>query len=473
MKVFIGALVVLLATTGAGADPGLDVVLIVDRSTSMAPHAQLTAPMLRLSADLLARNARAYGVEHRMAIVGFGSSASVEMPFTRVGSDDVASQIARLQSRFQGDTDVLSAFVAAGGLFRSIPVDPARRRSIVVLTDGVPYVRAADMRRYDAVLRQYVATQLAASGITLDILLIARERGAQRDAFWRSVSGRVHPVDRAPADVLATAHAVLTQLAGTASAESAPSKTIAGADSIVVPPYLEVIVFDVFRSAAGTSVEIVPPHGARGIHKGAAGVEEARMGDVLTTLVVARPEPGHWLIRKSRGDSRVRVRSQQFFPRGVLLLPDDDEVIASDRVRIAYRVLDGADRPIRELPGYPLSLRLTLTGPGGSKAAVPMTRDSDFAPATFHSADGANCTKPGRYWTDAHVMTMDAERRPLEVFRDRWSGFTVTAPATAPLNATAATALPKIAPSRLPVWLLAAAGGVLIAVRAMLRRRKT
>lgn len=465
----------MLLSTSAWAEPGLDVALIVDRSRSMSRHARLAPSLLRLSVDLLGRNAEAHRVEHRIAVIGFASAATVDVPFASIREkrSPVADRIGGLSSVHRGETDVLSALIAAGRLFRSLPPDPARRRAIVLMTDGVPYVRGADMRSYAAELRRYVETHMAASAVSIDVLLLTGSAASHHDALWRSLTPGVHDAGHSPAGVLAAAHAVITRLVGTSSAESAPSKTTSGFDFLIVPPYLEMIVFDIFRSSADAAVQVFPPDSSLPVRDGVDGVEAVRLSDALSTLAVTRPRPGQWLIRKSHAGSRVRVRSQQFFPRGLLLQPDPAGITAAnDRVLIAYQVLDGAERPIRELPDYPLALMVTLVKPDGTKVSVTMERDA--ASATFRSTEEARCTLPGRYWTDVRVTTADVEGRSLDVFRDRWSGFTVAASGAAPAQVAAMLPPPVVRSSRSPVWpVVIVAGGLLAIAAVILQRRKT
>lgn len=476
VKALLGVALLFAVSTSVWAAPGLDVALIVDRSRSMSRHAQLAPSLLRLSVELLERSAEAYGVEHRIAVISFGSSANIDVPFTGIRKESraVAHRIDALSSVHGGETDILSGLVAAEGLFRSLARDPTRRRAIVLMTDGVPYVRGADMQRYTAELHRYVETHLAAHAVSIDVLLLTATGVSHHDALWRSLTHGVHDAGRAPADVLAAGHAVLTQLVGTPSAESALSKTTSGVDSLIVPPYLEMIVFDIFRSSADATVDVFPPDRSSPIREGVDGVETVRISDALTTLAVTRPRPGEWLIRKSRPGSRVRVRSQHFFPRGVLLQPDPSGMTAAnDRVRIAYRVLDGAERSIREMPEYPLALRVTLARPDGTTVAVPMERDERMGPTTFRSTEDARCNVPGRYWTDVRVTTTDVEGRPLDVFRDRWSGFTVAASGSPRAQAAAMSPSPVVRSSRSLLWpVVSVTGGVLV-IAAILQRRKT
>jgi hypothetical protein len=422
----------LFMSTAASAAPGLDIALLIDRSTSMAHRSRNQDVLLRMMLDLLARNAEANRVDHRIAVISFGSAARVDVPFTSVGGDQTRLRglLAKLRYEDLGDTDVLEAFVVAEKLFRGLPVNPERRRAIVLLTDGVPYVRGVNPATYRTNLRTFVTSHLAGGGITIDVLLL----DSRKSAMWSELA-RVALAGSAPEQFLPQAHGVIARLAGTRTAESAPAKTNPAIDTLVVPPYLEIIVFDIFRASRNAAVEIFPPGSARPIRAGVDGIMSLPVGDVLATLVVPRPAAGAWTIRKSRPDARVRVLSQQFFPRGVLLYPAETETLRRcDGVPLAYRVLDSRGHPIEELRDYALSLDVTLAGPNGGSSSVMMNRDPALGPAGFRSARDPLCPLPGRYWTDIRVTAVDASGHRLEVFRDRWSGFSVGATDCGPVS---------------------------------------
>jgi hypothetical protein len=409
----------------ASAAPGLDIALLIDRSTSMAHRSRDQDVLLRMTLDLLARNAEANRVDHRISVISFGSAARVDVPFTSAGGDQARLRrlLAKLHYKDLGDTNVLDAFVVAEKLFRGLPANTDRRRAIVLLTDGVPYVRGVSPAAYRTNLRTFATTRLAGEGITLDVLLL----NSRKSEMW-SAFARVTPAGSAPDEFLPRAHGVIARLAGTRTAESAPAKTNPAIEVLVVPPYLEIIVFDIFRASRNATVDIFPPGSTRAIRAGVDGTMSLPVGDVLATLVVPRPAAGEWTIRKSRPNARVRVLSQQFFPRGVLLRPTETETLRRcDAVPLAYRVLDGRGHPIEELREYALSLDVTLAGPNGASRSVAMNRDPVLGLGAFRSAHDPSCPLPGRYWTDVRVTAVDAGGRRLEVFRDRWSGFSVGA----------------------------------------------
>ena len=197
-----------------------------------------------------------------------------------------------------------------------------------------------------------------------------------------------------------------------------------GKDLLIVPPYLDVMVLDVFSASADARVEIFPPGRTTPLRSGTDGVERLGIGQEMSTLTVPRPQPGVWIVRKTRPDTRVRIASHLFFPRGVLVEPSLRQKLGQhDRLSLVYRLLDREGKVLIEPPGYELSLALSLVRPDGLAQRLLMTRGSG---AEFRSPP-VDLSLPGHYWTDVRVTTFDAEKRPLEVLRDRWSGFTVAA----------------------------------------------
>lgn len=419
-------LALLLIAGAAHAAPGLDLAILVDRSSSMVGRSAFQDVLLQMTVDLLARSAEASRAEHRIAVIGFGSAATVDVPLTLIRRDQPAlrSRLAALHYEDRGETDVLAALRLAEGLFRQLPQLPDRRRAIVLLTDGVPFVHGIPSWRSHMQLRAFIEKDLAKENISLDVLLL----DGRNAGFWAGLA-HVTLAESVAERLLPQAHALIGRLAGTRTAEGTPSKSDAATEMLVVPPYLEMIVFDVVRGSAGSAVAIVPPGATQPIDGRSAGVTEVAVGTVLTTFAVPHPAAGEWLIKKSDSAARVRVLSQQFFPRGTLLHPAaGDRAAPCDRVAVTYRLLDGRGKPLRELPEYALSLHLALATPHGATRSIPMQRDPLLGAGGFRSMTDAACDHAGRYWTEVRVTAVDAHGRRLEVFRDRWSGFSVAPP---------------------------------------------
>jgi hypothetical protein len=466
----------LVAAASTEAGEGLDLVVVIDRSTSMNGERHAGTLLPRMAVDLLARNAAANRVEHRLAVISFGSSATIDVPFTLVRADGLPRlrrPVAELPRHGGGSTDVLAALVTARGLFEPLPANSARRRAIVLFTDGVPYVRGVDMNAYRADLQRYVTADLVQAGIVLHVLLAQPDESAHDASLWRAVTREVHPGGRTADRLLAEGHGAIARLAGTQTAAGATSKSAAADEVLVVPPYLETVVFDIFRASPDATVDVFPPGSSTPIRGGAGGVESIHVGDVLATLVVPQPIPGEWVIRKSHADARVRILSQQFFPRGLLVEPSAEEPPQQhDSIALAYHVLDSSGRLIEELRGYTFALDLTLTKPDGVSAVMAMQRPS-AGTAIFRSTSKAQCDLPGRYWTDVRISVIGGDGRRFDVFRDRWSGFSVAPAAAIDRRSSASENARRSAVRRTRIRWIAVALLVCAGTAVILRRRKT
>jgi hypothetical protein len=420
--------------------PGLDLLVLFDRSESMSATSlrHVDRLLLELALNDVAWNGSSTRLNHRFGVVTFGSRPRVEIPLSSVRPVDLArlrGTLSRIAlSSMLGKTDFVSAFDTAARAFASLPPEEGRRRAILVVTDGEPDVPGVRMSGARAV-RDIVSARLAASRISMEVLILGVP--GSEPSFWRDLpSTRLHQLAGGLADMLADAHLVVTDLLSTRVAGSASPGS---SESLVLPPYLEFVVFDIFRGHGAKDVAIFAPGSAQQVDHHVGGVEEIRIGDVLSTIVVRSPKPGVWTFRKRDRRGRVKILSQQFFPRGELVEPSIAGAVRQhDLVSVAYRLVDGEARALKELAGYPLSVHLSLIGPDASRVTMPMNREAGPVPASFRAAFPALCPLGGRYRTEVQVAASDASGRSVTVFEDRWSGFTV-GPRDAPTDRAART----------------------------------
>jgi Mg-chelatase subunit ChlD len=408
----IALALLLAATASVRADaPGLDAVLLVDGSRSMAPAASRTRALARRLVDLLARDGDVQRLPHRLAVIAFGARPRVVLQLTDVATAASKPLDLTLAADEQKGTDILAALNAGNEMLRELPPQAARRRVLVLVTDG----RLDAAHNGDAAYRRQLANFTTADA-ALEILLVCGQAGppAPDEQLWRRLAGDgVHVTGGNDASMLAAVHATIARLTGSRFAESA-------SNSIVIPPYLSVVVFDVFRGPSGGAVAAFPPGASQPIN-------DLRGDETFTTLVVPRPAPGRWTFRMTRRNGRVRVFSQQFFPRGLLTAPAPETAVHQfEQLAPEYQLVGDDGMPLSEVREYPLRVAAELVRPDGSHAALQMRRSG----GVFRGAS-VTCDTPGRYWTDVHVETQDAIGQTVEVYRDQWSGFSV-APAPRP-----------------------------------------
>jgi hypothetical protein len=403
----------LAATPSAarGGEAGLDLVLLIDRSGSMVRHD--VEPLIGLVAEVVARNAEANDVTHRLARVSFASSVTIDVPLMPVGPRG-REEWRTHERHASGHTDILAAFRTASRLFET---QPSRKRAILLITDGILSVPGVSRSGYEADLTRFVAEHL--HDVSVHVALLPNVR-LRLQELWRTLSGnRAHDIDE-PADL----HEIAANLAGTRVQESRGN---AGRRRIVLPPYLDSVVFDVFRGRRGDAVAVFAPGATQPLRTDDEDVEEVRLSETISSIVVRNPPPGVWTFRTRGADSTVRVFSQEFFPRGLLVSPAPLRPLPLySRPKIAYRIVGRDGKPLAELPAYPLSIDMRLSRPDGSAISLAMRRDPDPESSAFEGVNVIACDAVGRYWTEARVFTTDVEQRRVSVFADRWSGFSVT-----------------------------------------------
>lgn len=441
------------------AGAGLDLLLLVDRSASMAAYGRSLDEAVPLALHVVAWNGRAAGVRHRFGAISFGSDVRVDVPLTTVGDETLPLLRSRIGNagprRSLGHTNFEKAFSAAAAAFRALPEDARRRRAILALTDGHTDVPAA---------AKETATEAAAapipSSVVVDVLLFGRNG----DPWRRFSSARVHRVTFARNELLPVLHRVVAGAVGTRAIQ----RTFSGATgTLVLPPYLDVVVFDVFRDGSTEPVSIIPPGSTSPLGPLTRGFEEVDLGGTMLTAVVRRPAPGPWTFMASSRTASVTVLSQTFFPRGVLVSPASVRPPRlHDRIGIAYRLLDGSGGALRELPAYPLTVDVALVGPDGRRDVLPMLRAAGSLSALYRTATTTACGLAGRYWTEVSVRTADSTGRPLVIFEDHWSGFAVEAAPRvarrfAPRLQEQRVALSRTPPALVLAVLVIAAAGVL------------
>jgi hypothetical protein len=437
------ALVLIAVALPARADdpagPGLDLLLLVDRSGSMSSHSPAAiVDALPLALNTLAWSSRSARLNHRFGIVSFGSRAELEVPLTIVDGDALPllrTRIGELPSHSLGHTNVLAPFEVAAEAFRSLPQDGRRRRAILLLTDGHIDVPGEREREIVRKLETLADAALAQPAVSVAVLLF----GAQETVPWRGPArGRLHHVDGDRGNLLATLHRIVSGLVGARSVER---ELAGGSVVLVIPPYLELVVFDIVRGGSDREIAVLAPGATEPLTARSPGVEIVRTGDRLSTVIVRRPAAGAWIFRKSDPSASVTVLSQQFFPRGALIQPTAmPPVRQHDSVRIGYRLEDGDGKPLTEELGYPLSVDVSLALPDGQRVVLPMTRDPASRTALYRTLPAA-CDVAGRYWTEVLVSTADSSGQPVRIFEDRWSGFTVE---TDPLRPVRAALIPGV-----------------------------
>ncbi len=424
--------------------PGLDVVVLIDQTASMGPHpGKIASDPGGLRFDLtttmtsqLIDSAVSQRLHHRLVVLSFGREIRRELGWSELGATklELIERIVRsIASRDTGGTtDFVAAIAAAGEALDLLAAESNRRRVVLLLTDGAPYPRSRWSIGEREILRAAIDREVLGHDARLDLLLISeRDRiGVDHvDLFWRRLgahgvwraSSRKEPpsvtVCRVLADLLGTPllrdHALVRQ--GSIGRE------------VILPPYLEQVVFDVFGTDPERPVSVDSPDGpvACSVEKATSCVER-RVARSLRTLTVRRPAPGGWFLRSHQPSATMEVFARTFYPRGQLLTPQG-AIEPTDPLPIAYQLRDAAGSTLDELPAFPLRLDLALVAPDGSKKVSVLVRDREARSGVYRTQSVGKVAEPGLYRVQVVVRAEDSSGKLASVFEDRWATFKVLA----------------------------------------------
>jgi hypothetical protein len=245
--------------------------------------------------------------------------------------------------------------------------------------------------------------------------------------FWRTLShNQAFKLQGDKEHIFRALHEVINNILGTSAQHISPDMY----DNVVIPPYLESVVFDIFRVNPEVKVDIFPADKPEEpLSPESENVKVLNVGKTIQTVTITNPVPGIWKFRKSHESAKFDIYTQRFFPRGKLLYPNPDQSIRQfEKVVVKYRVEDGNHNPIKELPGYPLMLELSLVKPDDSRIKMEMRKSFDSSEVgVFKTNREVECDLPGIYRTEVLIATKDLKNRQVTLFRDQWSKFQVKA----------------------------------------------
>ena len=431
-----------LAGTLQAADrnEGLDLLVLLDRSGSME-HLDSTGERaaerlrwLELLANRIAESARFDDLDHRISVISFGSEVRVELDWTPLRD----SSPPLLRDRWEaiatgptlGDTNFVVALDTAVERMRRLPSDPGRGRMAVLVTDGLPDETGLSEAAQLEAVQRLTSGPLGELGAVLEVILVGPARSAGRDRLtkaWEALSEvRIQRLAVDEGTALADLAGWIDRWVRVQRTTSAGSRGLE--ETIVVPPYLETVAFDVLSPGDASEVSLYAPGlPTRPVTPG-PGIEERWIGDAIRTILIHRPAPGRWIFRKPNPQTQIEVFSRQFFPRGLLVRPAQDEQAFVDQsTTVLYRVLEGDD-PFEPLSNYPVSLELAVVRPDGDWQHFDLPPAAFAGSAVYGSAREVIWEVPGHHQTRVKMRAMDLEGKPVDVFEDRWSGLTVRQP---------------------------------------------
>ncbi len=417
---------------------GFDFVVIIDQSGSMqgiggagiaSDRLAVRNDMAKRAFDLVAQNGRINNKVHRFGVISFGTTVRVDLPLSPIIPTTIDSLRARLNLGLTDQslvfTDFLLAFQEAQKLLSTPPQAEKEKRVILLITDGAPYVQGFNIFSYKEDLKEFIETSFPYPDFKLHVVALNDPASNFWDdyrEFWKKLShNQAQKLENDRGAIFRALQEEINKILGSTHGEHV-------IDNPIIPPYLESLVFDIFRVNPAVEVKIYPANEPdRSLEPGKPGVTFVNVGRTIQTITIKKPFPGLWKIEKSDQAAQVDIYMQQFFTRGKLLQPDPDRPVKQfEKVLVKYRVEDSDQKPLEEIRGYPLTLEVTLVKPNGDRVQMMMEKSPDPSEkSVFQTSEAVECDLTGEYRAEVLIATKDIKSRQVSLFCDQWARFLV------------------------------------------------
>lgn len=411
---------------------GLDIVFLVDQSGSMArlngggePNDPLGLRFYSLwygmywlgEDNLLIHNDSTF----RMAVINFGSTAEswkfnddtrnpywVEIsPSSREEWEPLRAELDEtIQSDMQGDfskrdlrnTNFLTAFQKADGLFNDLPASSGNNlRVIVVLTDGAPNAEGVTMSD----VLEYTRNNFPEPNYRIYLVGMVDAE----DPYWDNVRYYWEQITADPCTDIAcpdpaTDRSSLVanddevgkrfqEILGDLTKNIPRPSGVLSVDSdvipgpVVIPPYLKSVIFTYFKASTEERLILTDPTGAK-MDETNSGVKVEGADGPIEAVHVINPMPGEWSVATDPTGIDVNITMRQIFAQSRLESPSGSQVQYIP-LTIRYALLDdlGQPLPAYDDPRYRLIVQATVNASGQSWPLVLSSAPGNLYEASF------------------------------------------------------------------------------------------
>jgi hypothetical protein len=366
--------------------PPLDIVLLIDQSSSMSGYGDFppTDPdewRVEASKYMVSNIAakRTPDSIPRFGVVHFGTEAprDLTVPLTAIESDANLNEINRgIQPLDLNWTSFIAAFQEAIQLFNEGNTFELNRKAVlIVLTDGEP----SDPRRLSA--EQYfeeisVLVKENFVGNNVDLFIIGIDAADMSWSNYYEQWRRILPTENSALfdlqdmDGLARIYNDIVRMLYR-EIPDVEEVEISEAEEIEfeIPAYLEWVEFHVFPDTPGLILSIIRPDGSI-ISENDSDVN-IDYGETYSIFMVIAPEPGTWryLIQDGRGTIKIY---RNMVPVKLRILQPPAKVILGTEKEIKLEFSRQDDIPVERHPDYPIQIELLIEGPALPKEALIM-----------------------------------------------------------------------------------------------------
>lgn len=449
-----------ISFVGADRFQGLDLVFLIDQSGSMSgkywaeksdgsqvwietpndPFAQRINSVLYIIGYLGIDNLHYLDYStHRIGVVSFGNNAQIDLPLTHFkgGGESITQELMErrrndMQSQVQplklGGTDFIAAFEMAKTLFEQAPPLPGpRARAIILLTDGLPdkiYIQAYFDELKELVENSFPPAPAFKSTERYHIWVVAMDDPGTdywktAGDYWVGIVGADHT--RKLPQNKNEVPAILTEIMEKIF-DSCPLKPSGTPDpqdkspcaldegAFAMPPYMDGVIFHIFKSSPDAVVTILRPDGTP-VECDDPGVECQQNGELNQSIIVDDPMPGMWSWSKDP-QSKANVNFQPLLST-IKIESSTSQPHLLEQVNLICIIQNGQEQTVLIDPTrYPPRFQARLTRPDGTVTEVGI----EPRPEGAVSQEPILLTQTGLYTVQVTGFVTDDSKREFQMF---------------------------------------------------------
>ncbi len=383
--------------------PGIDLIFLIDQSGSMwhdprypsGPNDRWGHRIVAAhdTIERLAEDAESGQAVHRVTVIDFATIATVALDTYEIrrqpGQPGAAlSQARMMATKYVAErkdprnvfTDTAAAFrLAATALQKFGPAPANRRRVLILITDGRPYVDSGNPDRMLETQRRDIQSSidgLKKLGVHISVLGLSdatdywnsSKNGLRDGEYWEKATG-------GNATLAQHAFPDLHQIIGGLLDPWLASKSVVvSGDTVIIPPFLRRAVFSAVFDQPDAPLDIYDPSGRL------VRTPPANPGARLRRIAIANPTAGIWRIVRQTGFSYfIRLETQ---PPGVERLEPLGLAALQTTTKLTLRLTGDGGAPMAVAAPDIVAATVTIVSPSGGATARPLAVLADGALTT-------------------------------------------------------------------------------------------
>lgn len=320
-------------------------------------------------------------ITYHVALVDFGDTARVRLPWTSIAPADEQSwreletglsQALAPYDYSLGNTNVLEALGLTRDLFdqRAPTRNGCPRRMAMLLTDGMPYVKPAEGETFSVLahmrgVASIVQNDFQRQGVEFYITAINDSRDnywVNMEPLWRRMMPPDEP-DKEPRAVKVNTEDEIGQRFTSLLVELTGRRVeVVRIGPRCVPPYLQQLVLTFYKRNPNEHLDVTDPVGPLTQSRTDVTVEVRGYDEPIETLIVHRPLPGRWEINTSASRADVLIDEETLPALAKLKRPSGLDALQYVKDELVLQLTDSQSNPLPSYtdPAFRLAVEATV-----------------------------------------------------------------------------------------------------------------